>query len=361
MSFNISDFANVIIPLILNGRTDYYVKGGRVYDIYFKDTTNSIDWDLVGTREFLLYIESKCEEWAKIFNKKLLKRNAAFEDRNMIQYGFDEYEEEKGDPFIFDIIIDDTIIDDTKYTTINGINYMKMENFVEDLITTLDDRATKLKKYFNVLGKNGDSYKEVEKYNKDHKTNFNLDKLKNFDQQTIDHFNQYISKNIKEERVKKIIQDNIINKISNININKHENGEEEDLQDILDKQDPTDEETEEMGKFLFLYEDWNSDIKANFTLQRTGKIEKSIAFKKYIKTNKRTNNVININWNNLTDVYKIYLLNECTTKGSKEIKLFKVNETCKAILNCRTKNLRRTTKTCIKNPELIEEVNLLLD
>ena len=348
MSLNITDFANVIIPVILYGRTDYYVKGGRVHDIYFKDSTNSIDWDLVGTKQFLSYVESKCEEWAKKFDKTLITNTAAFGDHRMIQYGFQEYEEEKGDPYIFDILIYDNITK-KEYTTINGINYMKMENFVEDLIITLHERAIFSKNYFKV---SDEPDRDVKEYNKKHGTNFNLDQLEDFDQQTIDHFKNYIKK-IKSEKVKEIIQDSIINKI----INK---GEEDDPQSILYDMEPTKKEVKELDKFVDFYEDWNSEINANVRQQRLVKIEKSKYIKKYIKTNKRTNNVINIKWENLTDVYKTYLINECITNRSREIELFKVNETCKAILNCRTNNVRSTTKKCIKNPELIQEVNLLV-
>jgi hypothetical protein len=307
------------------------------------------DWDLEGTTEFIEYIEKECGKWAKNFSKKLLKNKNL--DYNMIQFGFEEYQEEKGDPFIFDIIINDKITT-TKYTRINGINYMKMQDFVEDLIITLDNRAKNSKHYFNIIGK---TYKEVTEYNKKYKANFNLDELKNFEQQTRDHFEKYILEKINNEKVKKIINLEIIGKISNI-INQR--GVEKDIQDILDGQEPTKDDKKQMTKFVRLYEDWNDQILANVTLQLTGKREKSLTLKKYIKTVKRTNNVININWDNLTDVYKIYLLNECNTRGDREIELFKVNETCKAILNCRTKNVR-SQKKCIKNPELIEEVNIL--
>ena len=145
-----------------------------------------------------------------------------------------------------------------------------MENFVEDLIITLDERAIFSKNYYRV---SGEPDRDVKKYNKKHKTNFNLDQLEDFDQQTIDHFKNYIKK-IKSEKVKEIIQDSIINKIINKG-EEGEEGEEDDPQSILDNLEPTEKEEKEMGKFVNFYEDWNSEINANVRQQRLVKIEKS--------------------------------------------------------------------------------------
>lgn len=48
------DFMRVIIPLYLSKiDTEYYIKGGKAYDFFFNQGTNSIDWDIVMTKETL--------------------------------------------------------------------------------------------------------------------------------------------------------------------------------------------------------------------------------------------------------------------------------------------------------------------
>lgn len=61
-----SDFMNVIIPNILETQTDYYIMGGRAFDFYFKDSTNSIDWDIVITRKSLEKLQKNYRKILKI-------------------------------------------------------------------------------------------------------------------------------------------------------------------------------------------------------------------------------------------------------------------------------------------------------
>jgi hypothetical protein len=351
MTLNITEFVNVIIPsiLTLTDRNDYYVKGGRVYDIYFKDKSNSIDWDIKGNRDFQTYIESKCNEYSQIFGVKLLKRESKCptiegDTLPMVQYGFEGYEAEKGDPFILDILIDDNF--KPLYTKINNINYMIMIDFVKDLLITLDERSSSLNKYYKVLKDTSFINEEVNQYNKLHNTHFNLE---NLELQYTDYLKTEVNK-IKSDKVKKIIFDNIIDPI---------NKDKEDIQDILEKSDATAEETAEMDKFVDFFEDFNSSIVSNIVANGKNKLESVTTSKKYIKTKKRTQNVLNITWENLTNEYKIYLINECVkrSKQSKEITLFDVNETCKAILNCTNNQIKKETSTCIKNQKQIDQTD----
>ena len=361
MNLDIKDFTNVIIPLILQDRTDYYVKGGRVYDTYFVDKSGSIDWDIRGTSDFQKYIEQQCQEYATRFKVKILKRLSECETIDcgnvpLYQYGFEGYEEEKGDPFILDILIDNNF--KPIYTTINKINYMNMIDFVKDLLITLDSRSSKLNVYSKTLDiKISPIYNEVQKYNSEYKTNFDIQQ--NFSQlkiSIIEYLNKYINK-IKSTTIKNIIKENIIN-----NISKSDNfiREETDVQDILENTYPSEEETEEMDEFVQFFEEFNDKILSNITANIKNKLETNMISKKYSKTKKRTDNVINISWENLTDDYKKYLINECKKSSSNtpEITLFNVNKTCQAILNCKNTKIKKDTSKCIINPTQINLTNL---
>jgi len=56
--FDLNDFLNVVIPSILYRVRSgyYYIAGGRAYDFYFKEKSNSIDWDIDAEESVAKYI-----------------------------------------------------------------------------------------------------------------------------------------------------------------------------------------------------------------------------------------------------------------------------------------------------------------
>jgi hypothetical protein len=76
-------------------------------------------------------------------------------------------------------------------------------------------------------------------------------------------------------------------------------------------------------------------------------------FKKYNKTIKRLENIINISWENLSDEFKKYVLLRCSQTGEHTI-LFNISRTCTAGIKCynRKSVLVKNTLNCIDNKKL---------
>lgn len=127
------------------------------------------------------------------------------------------------------------------------------------------------------------------------------------------------------------------------------NGQElEDLWDELP--DKTDEDEESWEKITEYLSDYFSDIVNNWYAYKQNIAEELLYQGKYYKTSKRIGNVVDISWENLSDVYKIYLLSQCGNKG--EISLFDLSATCQAILDCKNFFIKSNTGECIvENPK----------
>jgi hypothetical protein len=71
--------------------------------------------------------------------------------------------------------------------------------------------------------------------------------------------------------------------------------------------------------------------------------------KKYKKTRKRYNNVIDISWDNLSMIYKVYLLEQCSNNSTDEIQLYDISKTCNAYLHCSSSPSITKNSDCITN------------
>jgi len=172
--FNLKDFLDICIPAFLQNRNDYYIKGGKAHDVYFKNITYSVDYDLVGTTSFKEYIESMLEGIEKKIKLKLLKRQTQFDGKYMFQYGFENFFIEEKDPYLIDLLIDINF-KENDFTTLCGINYMTINNFMKDLLITKKNRYILTQKYKKSLDTTK-FYKDFNKFKK--KYNFEL----NFEQ-----------------------------------------------------------------------------------------------------------------------------------------------------------------------------------
>ena len=81
-NFNMEEFLTIVIPSMLTDRTDYYIKGGLAYDVYFKEKTNSIDFDIVGTPEFSEYITRYLSEYSSSFGINLIIKPSKRVEKN---------------------------------------------------------------------------------------------------------------------------------------------------------------------------------------------------------------------------------------------------------------------------------------
>jgi len=161
---------NVIIPLYLSEIKTDYIKGGKAYDFYFRNKTNSIDWDIVMTAETYQTLSNMLRTYGKTLEFELKEYNRG--ELSMIQLSFEKkdtvfYYDDTKDKFFMDCNISKDI---HKSPIIwNNYRYMNMTHFVTDLIETLSDR------YKKVMDKN----KNILKNNKEEATKYNtLDKNK---------------------------------------------------------------------------------------------------------------------------------------------------------------------------------------
>jgi len=364
MSFNFIEFLDIIIPVNLRMMdNNYYVKGGRTYDFYFNQKTNSIDWDINGNKNFLKSIEYFLTSYSKQ-NKLVLTRNIFNKDENvsgeiMYQFGFqDFFYDDSKDPYFIDIVIVD--IDHSQYEKINGINYMKIEKFFLDLIVTQRDR------YMKIAGELQFTKEEILKnFNDEYKTNVdikiedNLEILKvTFDlfmkkrilsriDQLEDDEKKYMMSIVKVNIVdvfKKIISsrksdDEIMKKINKLRLfdlsGKIENDKIYDIDDMDEKTfEVIDSFTQYFTYILSIFEAPNDEYWGKFN-----------------KTFVRYSNFDKISWENLSNEYKIFSMSKCGPHdgGKKIVNFFDMNNTCKSYFKCGEFKIYKNTKGCIDN------------
>jgi len=277
------DFINIGIPLILNETKDYYIKGGRVFNIYFKEKIETIDWDIVATQESHNYIFNELKKYA-IKNKLVIIQNYN-NDFNMNQYGFE------GDDFFIDIKIDDKI----DYDIIGPMNLkcMKIRDFFKDMLITIKERKKQSEKYIKALErKDYDVISQVEEdYNIkiDHNINLSnpvMSSVKNF---LMDNLNT-IKKKTNDYKNYEMLKDLLVIDVNWNDIEKYFydiTGEDEDFySDIYGI----------LGAIKLFYKTYYESIDV---------------IKKYEKTVKRYNNIIKISNDSISDEYKFFLMNKC--------------------------------------------------
>jgi hypothetical protein len=360
--FDINEFVKVNVPsIILHNRKDYYVKGGIAYDKFFVNKTNSIDWDLVGTEEFDIFVEQQMQIYAKDMGLTVKKRRAEFNDLSMHQYGFEGYEAEKNDPFFLDVLIKSKV-KSNDYYTIDNINYMNMPDFVSDLIITMIDRHKKADIYQVYI--NGSSISEdIDKFNHKNNEKFSLDMtLESLIILTLELYKKYILNKVVISLNKKILNDVYVSKLEKLDrdtswseyfkilnespidyLEKMGNKLNPNTYDILEKE-------------LEIYEEFSesfSEVASSvYSYQKTMN-ESEMTYKKYNKTVKRMENIIDISWKNLSDEFKIYLLTKCRNTG-EDTMLIEVSDTCSSVFNCDKKYplIVKDTSGCIDSKKL---------
>lgn len=348
--FNIDDFLKICVPSFLKNRKDYYVKGGKAYDIYFKDKTNSIDWDLVGSKSFKDYLEVILKRIEKFFSLKLLIRNTEIKGNKLYQYGFKDHYIENNDPYLIDLILD-TKFKIGNFTILNNLNYMKISDFMSDLLVTKSERLLQLRKYENKRN-NDNMIKDIKNFIETYNMDMDIDKILSSDlrqviKYTEPYFKKYIINNSNNVN-KVIIYNSIIDPLNkyykntkNIDYNELIAIFNTDIEQILEEKyndnitSSVYENIQEMSEFI---NNFSSDILSSLNAINNNNIEKKMITRKYNKTLKRYKNIINISWDNISDLYKIYILSTCYKTGSVDkdhhLALYDVSETCKAFALC---------------------------
>ena len=353
--FDMEEFLEVVVPSMLTNRTDYYIKGGLAYDAYFKNKTNSVDFDVIGTPSFVKYVQEYLTEYSKNLNINLSAKISPPSDEDgftMVQFAFKDYTVDGKDPFFMDVVLSDSNLE---YITMCGLNYMTLVNFVVDLLVTQDHRLVKTKKYTKVLMKENkdDMYKDIEEFNK--KYSINLPIVSNTTvilDNTIKLLDYYLDNCVLNEKVVckikettlifleqlrskqdlKIIDDilPVLNDVNDITRTKLE----DEIEDKTE-QDEIDEHMDIWDDFIIEYVNVLAAINGIINTR----IESESIFSKYKKTRKRFKNVVDISWENLSTKFKRYLLVHCDRVGT-DLELFNHSETCKAYIKCLEHNFQ---------------------
>jgi|UniRef100_A0A6C0J4A1 hypothetical protein len=138
-NFDMKEFQEVVIPSMLTNRTDYYIKGGKAYDTYFKDTTNSKNFELVGNKDFLEYIKEYLTSYSQKLNLFLITTPLIGKDKsNKIQFS---YNIDGVNHYFMDVTITESHLE---YLVMCGLNYMTLMNFVSDLFLTQNSLLDKV-------------------------------------------------------------------------------------------------------------------------------------------------------------------------------------------------------------------------
>lgn len=352
--FNEDDFLNIIIPVMFKqANGEYYVKGGRVYDVYFKDKTDSIDWDVTADETFSKDIGDKLQKYATKFNLVLLKNETAIDDLPMIQYGFQDIFFQVNDPYVIDVVIKDKKIQPTDYFVIEGVNYMSLENFMTDLLITQTNRSIQAREYHKHFVKARlpqymHAYDipediEVKSISKAVRNSVPYCMKKAEKTRFVDDYMKYLIMFIATELSKlNIAEDNSHEEQLNIFNTK--------LKELISyAEDEYEKKTDEWEEIDFFSDyDFFIDNVYNHlvSLEVGGKM-----FQKYKKTRKRYNNIINLSWDNLTNKFKRYLTEQCSL-GKQNINLFNINSTCLAYVDCSENTIVKNTSNCIGDENL---------
>lgn len=378
MNFNINEFIGIVLPVIIKHapRNSYYIKGGKAYDIYFKDREKSIDYDVCGNYDFLKYMDAKLNEYASKHNLNLIRLDLEAESTSfnaeLHQYGFQDYfYSDDKDPYFLDIIIDNRyMIKDQDFFIINGINYMSFNKFFSDLVdATLEDRYKAIQKYTQYTMKrifdDFDSF-EIKYYDN---LSF-VDNIRNI----VNDFLHFINKE-KNDKIRDILIEYYYNPLV-IALRNYMN-DRVTLVESLDKiiknpvpdekidfiqfEDEDSEDEMNTGEILDGIYEFFSLLKKDIFVDRTS------YYKKYIKTRRRYKNIIDISWDNLTDEFKMFLIDICNESGKSHLELFPlidISDTCKIYINCGNRvgewpRIIKETSGCIS--ELKEKEYLDMD
>lgn len=328
--FDIIDFCNVTIPsLLLPKLKNYYVKGGRAYNAYFKNKIDSIDYDIVTLETGV--IKSFMEESASKYKLILIEQQQTVElektPYKLKQYGFQFMTYDKtNDIFIIDVL--EMKINENDVTNLNNILYYNFDLFVNDVLKTCIYRYNLNKRYKECKSKNNDDsiYTDLDNFNNKYGSKIEFSTiipLYEFAEKTI-----YILKKEKNTeyfvtQLQKLID------TKNIDFNTYT--------DIYSKFTGNNEPE--------IVEAYFNDVLSGYNTYSLINIEAEASEYKYIKTERRKKKILSLDWSELSDVFKIYIIQMCNT-NDKIIKLFNISSTCNAVYDCNIKNIILNVNQC---------------
>ena len=344
---------NIITPLLLRSvKSKYYVKGGRAYDIFFKNKSYSLDWDINTTQSGVDEIIDIYQRYADEHGLKLIINTSNYDGSLMYHVGIENHPLQ-GDVYIFDIVVGDKFDPNIKTVDINGVSYIPMSYFFSDLLITQYNRFNKSKKYYNditnvYLEEAQIFYGIPQSLDIDTVENvfikslpflcYSLDRKGSVENKIlIPHLKNILAELAKYKPVFNSSEPNsqsaqIIDYIREL---------ESQEEDILSRQRNYD-----MIEWFDLYKDYLDAI--SNTIEVRQHIDK--AFSIYKKTRIRYNNLIDLSWSGLSDEYKIWLLSQCQSKDQLgDIELFNISPGCRSFLRCVDKTVHKSTHTCLSD------------
>lgn len=355
MYFNINEFINIVLPVLIKHApsNSYYVKGGKAYDIYFKDDQKSIDYDISGNYDFLNYIDTELNSYATKHNLNLIKLKLDPESTifhaELHQYGFQDYfYSDDKDPYFLDILIHDTeMVPYDDFFKINDINYMSFNKFFTDLIdVTLENRYTDVKKYSQYTLKK--VFNDFDSFKITYSDTSFIENI----QTLLSAFKNYINE-APNDQINAILMeyyyrplvvalnDHINDRITLVNLLEAiiQNPVPDEKIDMIEDDDLTTGEIQDgINEFFSL-------------LIRDIFVDRTAYYKKYMKTRRRYKNIIDISWTNLTDAFKMFLIDVCNSPLDL-FSLIELSDTCKVYMDCGNKDggwptIIKNTSRCV--------------
>jgi tetratricopeptide (TPR) repeat protein len=333
--FNFEDLFEIIIPVLLQLRNDYYVKGGRAYDAYFKDKTDSKDWDIVGTKECFDFLILNLKQFSKKWKLNLHYDPTVFPNGDSgYQVGFKEVWYEKNDPYFLDFSISSNI----EFIILNNIQYMLFMDFSADLLKLASIRQEKFSELRRSISEEGNIPKSIEEFNKKYGVDFGLENsFEQYKYKTVSLMKQVVHQ-IKNSELKSF-QEKIIERFQN-NVSNFKQAEDF-FKNLYSKDFEDDDQYFELESF---YEDI-LDIYSAHRYFQNNISEFNLAENKFHKTIKRRDNLLNISWKNLSTEYKRLLLLNCTR--DEVVKIFgQPGRSCLAYFDCKELKLVKETTGC---------------
>lgn len=339
--FNMDSFLNVEIPVMLHQVESYCVKGGRAFDILFKEKTYSLNWDIITTKENISFFENWLETYANDNGLRLIIMETQPDVTirgEKIQYGFEDYfYSDNKDPFFLNLLITDNF--DRNIITINEIKYISLNDFL----------ANKYEK-----PKTTNKYSEIiVTMNNELEINLNtqiIDPLEIINLSLLEYKNKLRSKvrdifGNESVYVYGLYEDTFFNPFLLV-FNKYKSGLIS-LQDFLEEIDSID------------YDGINENIKNYFDsdnivdrLDHYSNIPTIYIENIKVLLLRDSSHFENITWDDLSDDFKQYLMTECDKQNDKLLTIFSINETCKAVLRCKDNfNIEISKKGCISDQD----------
>lgn len=369
-------------PLFLQQITDkiYYVKGGRAYNIMFKDKTESVDWDINAVLSFKQLFETFLSNYAKT-HKLTIEKYARQPENNyqMIQYGFTQYITE--DPSDYKYIIDVNYYHDkfANYTqiqedtiVINGIHYVTLNDFIDDLIKVYNKRYNYVYQSLDLDDINEDILSEVKELffdtenetenetENDTETEKEKDKILTNEMYTDIHLFLINTKEQFINSFKSKYGNMTLLKNNTSNYNYHINTLNKIHQEVLNSLGNSDNiKADDIKRMYKTIDNINNAIADNDyemdhdsenylgeylnIVQKVGAnkltlIELPHYYKKFMKTAKRVDNIINIDWDKLSDEYQQYIVGLCNISLQEKDGEPKKKRYLSEILDSRYKN-----------------------